>query len=212
MYWINLYELLEEAGFEVYLVDSGKTKNVSGKKSDVDDSERIYQLHTYGLLPKCFRPPENIRKVRDMVRYRETLIQARVTHTHRMQKALICMNLKLTNVISDIAGTTGMAIIRAIVAGERDPKVLAKYRDPRCQSTEEEIIMSLEGNYQDVHLFMLKHELENFDYTGKKMAETDEFIEKLYEQIESKVDVNANPLGEQQKKNKKNPEIPRILI
>jgi transposase len=180
VYWINLFEILESAGFDVFLVDSRKTKNVSGRKSDVDDSEWIFQLHTYGLLPKCFRPPEDLRKIRDMVRARETLIQTRSTHINRMHKALTCMNLKLSNVITDISGTTGMSIIREIVAGERDACVLAKHRDPRCKSSEEEIIKSLEGNYQDVHLFLLKQELGMYDYLGQNLIEVDKFIETLY--------------------------------
>ena len=203
VYWINLFEILESAGFDVFLVDSRKTKNVSGRKSDVDDSEWIYQLHTYGLLPKCFRPPEDLRKIRDMVRARESIIQTRSTHVNRMHKALTCMNLKLSNVITDISGTTGMAIIRAIVAGERDACVLSKHRDPRCKSSEEEIIKSLEGNYQDVHLFLLKQELEMYDYLGQKLLEVDKFIETLYGKIESQVDVEEKPLGEQEKKKKK---------
>ncbi len=203
VYWLNLFELLESYGFEVYLVDSRKTKNVSGRKSDVDDSEWIHQLHTYGLLPKCFRPPEDIRKLREMVRFRETLITDRTTHIHRMQKALICMNLKLCNVISDITGTTGMAIIRDIVAGKRDALSLAKHRNRRCKNSEEELVKSLEGNYQDQYLFILKQELKTYDYLGDQIKEIDEYIETLYGKIESKVDVKKNPLGELPSKKKK---------
>jgi transposase len=203
VYWINLYDLLESKGFEVYLVDSRRTKNVSGRKSDVDDSEWIYQLHTYGLLPKCFRPPADIRKVRDMVRHRESLVQSRATHINRMQKALQCMNIKLTNVLSDITGTTGMAILRGIVSGEREGKVLARHRDPHCKKSEEEIIKSLEGHYQEQHLFTLKQELEFYDCFTQKIKETDEFIETLYNQINSQIDLEKKPLQPALRKKKK---------
>jgi transposase len=203
VYWINLYDLLESKGFEVYLVDSRRTKNVSGRKSDVDDSEWIYQLHTYGLLPKCYRPPADIRKIRDMVRHRESLTKSRVTHINRMQKSLQCMNIKLTNVLSDITGTTGMAILREIVSGERDAEVLARYRDPRCKKSQEEIIKSLAGHYQEPHLFTLKQELEFYDYFTLKIKETDEFIETLYNQIESQIDLEEKPLQPALRKKKK---------
>jgi transposase len=208
VYWINLYELLESEGFEVYLVDSRKTKNVSGRKSDVDDSEWIYQLHTYGLLPKCFRPPEDIRKLRDLVRYRESIITSRVPHVHRMQKALQCMNIKLTNVISDITGTTGMAIVREIISGERDPQVLARHRDQRCQKSEEEIVKSLEGNYQAEQLFMLEEELKTYDFYTEKLKNVDKFIEKLYVPLESKVDLVEKPIKDAPKKKKKSRNSP----
>jgi transposase len=212
IYWINLYELLESEGFEVYLVDSRKTKNVSGRKSDVDDSEWIYQLHTYGLLPKCYRPQADIRKIRDVVRHRESLIKSRVDHVNRMQKALQCMNIKLTNVISDITGTTGMTIIRAIASGERDAHVLAKHRDPHCKRSYEEIVKSLEGHYQEEHLFSLKQELELYDFFTQKMKETDEFIKTLYSQVESAVDLEEKPLKPAPRTKKKNPKIPLIMI
>jgi transposase len=211
VYWISLFELLESEGFEVYLVDSRKTKNVSGRKSDVGDSEWIHQLHTYGLLPKCFRPPEDIRKLRDMIRFRETLINDRATHIHRMQKALTCMNLKLCNVITDITGATGMAIIRDIVSGNRDARLLAKHRDRRCKGGEEDIVKSLEGNYQEQYLFMLKQELKTYDYLGEQIKEIDKYIETLYKEITSKVDVQEKPLGKLPAKKKK-PKIARISI
>lgn len=194
VYWINLYELLESEGFKVHLVDSRKTKNVSGRKSDTDDSEWIYQLHTYGLLPKCYRPQADIRKIRDVVRHRDSLIKSRVDHVNRMQKALQCMNIKLTNVLSDITGTTGMAIIRDIVSGERDAHVLAQHRDPHCKRSYEEIVKSLEGHFQEEHLFSLKQELDLYDFFTQKMQETDEFIKTLYSQVESAVDIAEKPL------------------
>lgn len=211
IYWINLYELLESEGFEVYLVDSRKTKNVSGRKSDVDDSEWIYQLHTYGLLPKCYRPQADIRKIRDVVRHRESLIKSRVNHVNRMQKALQCMNIKLTNVISDITGTTGMKIIRAILSGERDAHVLATHRDPHCKRSYEEIVKSLEGHFQEEHLFSLKQEIDLYDCFTQKMKETDEFIKALYGRVESAVNLEEKPLkpapSAKKKKSKNTPDF-----
>lgn len=167
---------------------------------------------SYGLLPKCFRPPEDIRKLRELVRFRETLIVERTRHIHRMQKALTCMNIKLCNVISDITGTTGMAIIRDIVSGRRDAQYLAKHRDRRCKSSEEEIVKSLEGNYQEEYLLMLNQELKTYDYLGEQIKEIDKYIERLYEKIKSKVDIKEKPLGELPDKKKKSPKIAPILI
>ena len=121
VYWIPLYEILEACGIEVCLVNAHTTKNVSGRKSDAEDCQWIQQLHTYGLLAASFRPPADICTLRTYVRQRETLIQQRARQTQHMQKALHQMNLKLTTVISDITGVTGMQIIRAILDGEHDP-------------------------------------------------------------------------------------------
>ena len=115
------YEILEERGFRVYLVNARHLKNVSGRKTDVLDCQWIQQLHTYGLLSASFRPPEQIVAIRSLVRHREMLVEYRSAHIQHMQKALTLMNLRLTNVLSDITGVTGMKILRAIIAGERRP-------------------------------------------------------------------------------------------
>src|SRR3972149_1031557 len=130
VYWIPLYEILEERGFQVCLVNARHLKNVSGRKTDVLDCQWIQQLHTYGLLSPSFRPPEQIVAIRSLVRHREMLVQYRSDHIQHLQKALTLMNLRLTNVLSDITGVTGLKIIRAIVAGERNPKLLAGFRGP----------------------------------------------------------------------------------
>ena len=121
IYWIPVYEILEARGFEVYLVNARHIKNVPGRKTDILDCQWIQQLHTYGLLRASFRPPEEICALRAMARHRDNLIRYRSAHIQHMQKALELMNVKLTQVVSDITGVTGMSIIRAIVAGERDP-------------------------------------------------------------------------------------------
>ena len=129
VYWIPLFELLERRGFEVKLVDARHVKNVSGRKSDVLDCQWLQQLHTYGLLAGAFRPPDEVCVLRSYLRQREMLTQAASMHIQHMQKALQQMNLLLHNVVSDITGVTGMKIIKAILAGERDPQVLARNRD-----------------------------------------------------------------------------------
>jgi len=163
VYWIPIYELLEERGFEVKLVDARQVKNVSGRKTDVLDCQWIQQLHTYGLLNAAFRPADDICALRAYVRQRGMLIQNAVDHVQHMQKALTQMNVQLHHVITDITGETGMKIIRMIVAGERDPKILAECRNYRCKSSLSTIEQALTGHYRQEHLFSLQQALELFD-------------------------------------------------
>lgn len=176
VYWISLFELLERRGFEVKLVDARRVKNVSGRKSDVLDCQWLQQLHTYGLLAGAFRPTDEICVLRGYMRQREMLVQAAAMHIQHMQKALQQMNLLLHNVVADITGLTGMKILKAIIAGERDPKVLAKHRDCRCRNTASTIAKSLVGNYRDEHLFALKQAVELYETYQVKMAECDEAL------------------------------------
>lgn len=178
VYWIPLYELLEDRGFGVKLVDARQVKNVSGRKTDVLDCQWIQQLHTYGLLNGAFRPAEEICALRSYVRQRQMLIQNASFHIQHMQKALTQMNLQLQHVISDIVGDTGMKIIRAILGGERDPKVLSKMRDPRCKSSLNIIEQALVGHYRAEHLFSLQQALELYDVYQEKISACDQMIEK----------------------------------
>src|SRR3712207_4339832 len=155
VYWIPVFELLEARGFAVLLVDARKVKNVSGRKSDVLDCQWLQQLHTFGLLSGAFRPADDIVVLRSYLRQRAMLIRGAATHIQHMQKALQQMNVLLHHVVADITGVTGMTIIRAILAGERDPHVLAQHRDPRCKSAPDVIAKSLVGNYRAEHLFAL---------------------------------------------------------
>ena len=189
VYWIPLYEILETRGFRVFLVNARHLKNVSGRKTDVLDCQWIQQLHTYGLLSASFRPPDQIVAIRSLSRHREMLVQYRSAHIQHMQKALTVMNLRLTNVLSDVTGVTGMKIIRAIVAGERDPKVLARYRDDRCKRSEEDIVKSLEGHYKREQVFALKQALELYDFYDEKVLDCDTELEALYR----KFDIPQNP-------------------
>lgn len=196
VYWIPLYNQMEKAGLDVYLVDARKTKNVSGRKTDVQDCQWIQQLHTYGLLSKAFVPDEQIRNLRSLERQRDMLISYRSSHIQHMQKALEEMNLKLTNVLTDITGKSGMAIIRDIIAGEWDPHQLACHRDYRCRKSEKEIVLSLEGNFNEQKIFVLKQAVELYDFYTQKMMELDVQAEKLFKTFARKVDIKSQPLKE----------------
>jgi len=204
VYWIPLYEILEERGFEVCLVNARHLKNVSGRKTDVLDCQWIQQLHTYGLLSPSFRPPDEIVAIRSLVRHREMLVQHRSAHIQHMQKAMTVMNLRLTNVLSDITGVTGMKIIRAIVAGERNPQVLAGFREPGCKKSEKEIAKSLEGHYKREHLFALKQSLELYDFYDRQLWECDQELEAMYKQFEPPEDPGTPPPSPRSGKRRKN--------
>lgn len=185
VYWIPLYELLESRGFEVVLVDARHVKNVSGRKTDVLDCQWLQQLHTYGLLNSAFRPKEQICILRAYLRQRSMLIKQASVHIQHIQKALSQMNLQLHNVLSDMTGETGIKIIRAIVAGERDPKALAKHRNYRCKNSIENIEKSLTGNYRDEHIFTLTQALELYDIYQDKVMDCDKEIEKRLKDFET---------------------------
>ncbi len=178
VYWIPLFEVLDRRSFEVKLVDARHVKNVSGRKSDVLDCQWIQQLHTYGLLAGAFRPPDEICVLRSYLRQKEMLTQASSMHIQHMQKALQQMNLLLHNVVSDITGLTGMKIIKAILAGERDPKVLARNRHELCKNSSATIAKSLVGNYREEHLFALRQAVDLYETYQAKIADCDQAIVK----------------------------------
>lgn len=194
VYWIPIYEILEKRGFEVYLVNARHVKNVPGRKTDILDCQWIQQLHTYGLLRASFRPPEDICALRALVRHRDTMIRSSVAEVQRMQKALQQMNVKLTNVLSDITGVTGMSIIRDILAGERDSHKLAAHRDFRCKKSQDEIAKSLEGNYKPEHIFVLKQSLQARDFYQNQIKVCDVEIKEKYTAFEPKIDASEHPL------------------
>ena len=176
VYWIPVFEVLDQQGLEVKLVDARAVKNVSGRKSDVLDCQWLQQLHTYGLLAGAFRPANEVCVIRGFVRQREMLVRSSSMHIQHMQKALQQMNVLLHNVVSDITGKTGMAILKAILSGERDPKKLAKNRDERCRNTEETIAKSLVGNYREEHLFALKQAVSLYETYQEKVRECEEAL------------------------------------
>jgi transposase len=205
IYWIPLFEILEERGFEVRLVNPKHLKNVPGRKSDVLDCQWLQQLHKFGLLLGSFRPDQDICELRAYTRQRDSLVKSISTHINAMQKALGLMNIQLHNVLSDITGQTGIKIIRAIIAGERSPKKLAEFRDIRCKNSTEVIEKSLVGNYKAEHLFKLRQELSLYDKFQEMLAECDAAIEICLQGFEEKIDVSVNPLSpKEQKKRRKN--------
>jgi transposase len=211
VYWIAVFDILEQAGLEVYLVNARDTKNLPGRKSDVQESQWLMKLHTYGLLRNSFRPSQEIRTMRTYWRQRNDLVQSAGRHTQRIQKAMTQMNIQLANVLSDVSGITGQAIIKAILAGERDPHVLAAFRDCRVKASEEEIARSLEGNWQEDLLFLLQQEQDGYEFCQKQMAECDQRLEQYLQQ---KADRSAGAsLPEEKRKGrrkKKNGNKPRF--
>jgi transposase len=183
VYWIPLYEILEARGLEVILVNARHVKNVPGRKTDILDCQWLQELHSVGLLRGSFRPRAAITAVRTYLRHRETLVQSAATHVQRMQKALLEMNLQLGVVLSDLSGATGLRIIRDIVAGQTDPRVLAQHRDYRCRASEAEIIAALTGHYRAEHQFVLQQNLELYDAYQRQLAACDAAMEAHLHQL-----------------------------
>jgi transposase len=198
VYWVAVFDILEQAGLEVYLVNARDTKNLPGRKSDVQESQWLMKLHTYGLLRNSFRPPQEIRVMRSYWRQRNDLVQSAGRHIQRMQKTLTQMNLQLANVLTDISGATGQAIIKAILAGERDSHKLAEFRDPRVKASAEQIAQSLEGNWQEDLLFVLKQEHEGYEFCQQQMAECDRQLQQYLQQREDRS--HGAPLPEEKRK------------
>jgi transposase len=194
VYWIPLYELLEQEGFEVYLVNARHVKNVPGRKSDVQDCQWLQYLHSVGLLRGSYRPAQDICAMRAISRYRDNLLHFGAQHLQHMQAALDQMNLRLHHVIADLSGLTGMAIIEAILAGERDPRQLAKLRDPRIKASQETIAKALEGNWRVEHLFVLGQALQSWKQVQQQLGQCDQKLGELSSQLEGKIDLANSPL------------------
>ncbi len=174
IYWIPLFELLESKGFEVFLVDPRQSRHAPGRpKSDVLDCQWLQRLHSYGLLTASFRPADQVVVLRSYLRQRQMLVRYAGQHVQHMQKALEQMNVKLTEVVSDVTGLTGLAIIRAIPGGERDPLELARLRNVNCRRTEAEIARALHGNWRAEHLFALKQAVALYDFYRQQLQECD---------------------------------------
>lgn len=177
VYWIPVFQVLEERGLEVKLVDARQLKRVPGRKSDVADCQWLQQLHTFGLLAGAFRPDNQVCVLRSYMRQRAMLVSYASQHVQHMQKALVQMNLQLQHVIEDITGATGMRIIRAILAGERDRHRLAALRDRRCKNDAVTIAKALEGDWREEHLFALQQAVELVEAYQAKIAACDERIQ-----------------------------------
>jgi len=182
VYWIPLFEELERQGLECLLVSSRSLRRVPGKKSDTlcEDAQWIQTLHSYGLLESSFRPQGDLVALRTLLRHRGQLVDHRSPHVQHMQKALLQMNVQLSQALSDVTGETGMRIIRAIAEGEREPHTLAAYRDRNCKKSEEEIAQALTGTWREEYLFIVKQSLELYDYYTQQIEACDVEIERTY--------------------------------
>ncbi|MFO1112325.1 MAG: IS110 family transposase [Rhodospirillales bacterium] len=185
VYWIPLYDLLQSRGFAVLLVDPRQIQRAPGRpKTDVADAQWIRRLHSLGLLRGAFRPDEDFRVLRCYLRQRANLVRQAAGHIQHMQKALEQMNVKLTEVVSDITGKTGMSILQAILAGGRDPACLARLRDPRCKQNAEQIGRALQGTWRPEHLFELKQAVEGYEFYQRQISACDEQIDQHLQSLE----------------------------
>jgi transposase len=200
VYWIPVYDVLEQYGIQPCLVNPRNMKNVPGKRTDFHECQWIQHLHSMGLLHSAFRPDGEVCAVRSLMRHRNDLVEMASQHVQHMQKALTQMNVQFHHVISDITGLTGLAILDAIVAGERDPAVLAQLRDPRIKASPETIRKSLEGNWRAEHILALKQRLSLYRSYRDQINECDQEIEKLVSAFEPRVDPEHKPLPEDRKK------------
>lgn len=184
VYWYTLYEMLQNAGFDVWLVDGRSTKQVPGRKTDVKDCQWIQQLHSYGLLSRCFIPEDAVQQIRTFERLREDHIRSASSHINHMQKALTQMNIRLKEVIDQVHGASGMKIIRAILSGERDPeKLTVLCHTSILNKKKAEVIKSLKGHYSENHLFALRQAVESYDFYQKMITDCDKKIEECLNRI-----------------------------
>lgn len=193
VYWIPVFQVLEMCEIEVYLVNAHHAKNVPGRKTDVSDCQWLQYLHSVGLLRGSFRPPDEICAVRTLLRHRGALVAQAATHIQHMQKALTQMNLQLHHVLSDLSGQSGLAIIDAMLAGERDPKRLAALRDPRVKASEATICKALVGDWREEHLFTLRPARASYRHCQTQIGECDGEIERRLVQLRSQVDPTQTP-------------------
>lgn len=205
IYWIPLFELLEAEGFEVYLVEPGQLKHCGARpKTDVQDAQWIQRLHTYGLLRRSFRPADAVLKLRAYWRQRQLLIRLAAMHVQHMQKALEQMNVKLSEVLSDITGVTGIMILTAILAGKRDAQELARLRHPGCAKSAAEIACALEGTWREEHLFELKQAYELFQSYQQKVSECDQQIAAELQRLPNRAGDKEHESQPRQRGRKKN--------
>ena len=184
--WLPIYEILEARGMRMCLVNPQQSKIPPGRKSDWKDCQWLQRLHTFGLLNASFRPDAELAVLRSYLRHRAELIQHRAPHSNHIQKALHQMNLQLDRVVSDITGTTGMASIRAIVAGERDPLTLAQLRNAACRSGEQKFVLALQATWRAEYLFVISQALAVYDFYTQQIAACDAEIERFYATVTSR--------------------------
>jgi len=180
VYWIPLFEELERQGFECLLISSRSLRRVAGQKTDVEDAQWIQTLHSYGLLKGSFRPEGDLVGLRTLLRHRSQLLEHRAPHIQHIQKALLQMNIQLSQAVTDVMGMTGQKILRAIVVGERKSENLAALREPGCKHSEEEIAKALTGTWRAEHLYVMKQSLELYDFYTEKIEACDAEISRQY--------------------------------
>lgn len=194
VYWIPVFDILEQRGLTVWLVDARQLKYVPGRKSDVQDCQWLQTLMSFGLLRAAWRPAGDVCAIRAIARQREVLLVEQASWIQRMQKTLVEMNIQLTEVLSDIMGTSGQAIIRAIVAGERDPHALSRLRHRRVKASEDDVLKALTGNWRDEHLFVLGQALAMYDDLARHLAQCDAKIDILLDRRgRASIDIGKAP-------------------
>ena len=202
VYWIPLFEILERRGLQPCVVNARHMKNVPGRRTDWHECQWIQFLHSVGLLRAAFRPEDQVCAVRAIMRHRQQLVEMAAQHVQHMQKSLTQMNLQIQHVLSDLTGATGLAILDAILAGERDPAVLAELRDPRVKANRETIEKSLLGNWRAEHLFTLEQSLTLYRSYLTQIAAAERKIESLLGEFAARVDPTQKPLPFDGKKNR----------
>jgi transposase len=200
VYWIPVYDVLEQHGIKVCLVDAHGMKNVPGQRTDWHECQWLQFLHSVGLLRAAFRPEGKVCAVRSLMRHRSGMVDMVRQHTQHMHKALTQMNIQIHHVISDLTGVTGMAIVDAILAGQRDPEELAKLRDPHIKASEETLRKSLVGNWRGEHLFTLQQSRKSYQHYVEQINACDEEIEKLVKGFVARVDPAEKPLPPDRKR------------
>lgn len=211
VYWIPIFELLEERGMSVYLVNAQQLKHVPGRKSDYQDCQWIQKLHALGLLSASFRPDAEMCALRALLRHRAQLLEHRAPHILHMQKALQNMNIQLAHVLSDITGETGLAIVRAIVAGQREPVQLAQLRHPTCKSSEDSIAKALTGNWKPEYVFTLSQALQLYDFYTEQLLACDSYIQQHFSSIKPRIEaVRPAPSTGATKRTRKSKNAPHL--
>jgi transposase len=202
VYWIPVLEILESQGMETVLVDTRPLSRVPGRKTDVADCQWIQTLHSHGLLQGGYRPGEEVSQLRTIVRQKEAFVKEQADWVRRMHKCLDQMNVRVHHAVSDTQGVTGMAILRAIIGGERDPQKLATLRDPGCKHSQEEIAEFLTGNWRSDHLFNLQQSLLTYDSLGERIAAYEQEIQQRLQGLTppARKEAEAPPLANPNKR------------
>jgi len=195
VYWIPVFQILQQRGLEVYLVNARHTKNLPGRKSDIAECQWLLKLHTFGLLNNSFQPSDEVRRARTLWRHRGGLVAQASSAIQRIQKTLTEMNIQLCNVLSDLSGASGMAILKAILAGQRDPRALAELADPQVKAPKEVIAKSLEGNWREELLFVLEQEMALHHAYREQISACDRQLKQQLRSMAPRVDLEGQPLG-----------------